>query len=83
MKLKDYVEMVTKFKDNNPHLSEVEVCITQDGYYAQGEFADIYDKPGVEAKSYFNVIYNSYGDETKTTRVTKEFVVLGNSSQNY
>jgi hypothetical protein len=82
MKLKQYIEILQKFNDDNPHLSEVEVCITQDGYYAQGEFADIYDEPKFKVKSSFNVEYNPYNYNTKTTKVTKQFVILGNSTQN-
>ena len=65
MKLKDYIEMLQKFLVDNEHLSETEVCITQDGYYADGMFADTFDLPEVLNKP------------------RNQFVVLGNSSQNY
>ena len=83
MKLKDYIEMLQKFLVDNEHLSETEVCITQEGYYADGMFADIYEEPEPEVKSYFNVERNAYNYDTKTTKVTKQFIVLGHSSQNY
>jgi len=38
-------EMLQKFLVDNEHLSETEVCITQDGYYADGIFADTFDLP--------------------------------------
>ena len=60
MKLKDYIEMLQKFLVDNEHLSDTEVCITQDGYYADGMFADIYEEPELEVKSYFNVERNAY-----------------------
>jgi len=83
MKLKDYIEMLQKFLADNEHLSETEVCITQEGYYADGMFADIYEEPELEVKSYFNVERNAYNYDTKTTKVFKQFIVLGHSSQNY
>ena len=83
MKLKDYIEMPQKFLIDNEHLSETEVCITQDGYYSDGIFADIYEEPELEVKSYFSVERNAYNYDTKTTKVTKQYIVLGHSSQNY
>lgn len=83
MTLKEYIKALQKYQKNNPHLSDTEVAFTQNGYYASGEFADIYEEPELEIKSYFNVERNAYNYDTKTTKVTKQFIVLGNSSQNY
>jgi hypothetical protein len=55
MKLKEYIEMLQKFNDDNPHLSKAEVCITHHAYYPQGEFEDIYDEPEYEVKSSFKI----------------------------
>jgi len=83
MKLKEYIEMLQDYQKNNPQLADIEVVITQQGYYADGGFADIYDEPEFETKTYNNVEYSAYNYQTKTTKVTKQFIVLGHSSQNY
>lgn len=50
MILKEYIKTLQEYQKNNPHLSDTEVVFTQDGYYASGPFADIYEEPELEIK---------------------------------
>ena len=45
MLLSEYIKRLQEFAAKNPDL---EVAITQEGYYASGKFADLYETPEIE-----------------------------------
>lgn len=71
MKLSEYIKLLQELE---PTHGDLEVAFTQEGYYAEGKFADLYEEP--EAKSF--LIKNLVKETVK-----KDFLVLGHSSQHY
>lgn len=72
MKLEDYIEMLQR---KLLVVGNVEVVMTQAGYYADGAFADLYQDPELEQVT---VKYRWDGPDEKET-----FLVLGHSYQSY
>lgn len=93
MKLQEYINVLQSWLDQNPEAASMEVVMTQEGYYSEDVFADLYDEPEIETIKtkkrdesgkavYSNV--NFYGRETKVPVMeAQKFVVLGNSYQSY
>ena len=71
MKLSEYIVMLQEFALNNPDL---EVCMTEAGYYADSPFADLYDKPEIKECD----VSTEY-----KVRTMQPFIVLGHSYQSY
>ena len=46
MKLSKYIEMLQTYLEINPE-TDIEVIMSQSGYYSEGEFADLFDIPEV------------------------------------
>lgn len=81
MTLSEYIKVLQTLE---PKHGNKEVCMTQSGYYSEGNFADLFDYPSVEkVKSYYEEIID--GDWSKRKRIPTEetFVVLGHSHQSY
>lgn len=71
MMLSDYIEIL---KGRLEELGDIEVAMTQRGYYADGPLADLHSMPVIE-----EVTLNRYRDDQST----KEYLILGDSYQSY
>ena len=83
MKLSEYINMLQEYSKT---ADDLEVCITENGYYSDGPFADLYDLPEVETivtKAANRVFKEGVGWTTLEPEYVNTFIVLGNSTQNY
>jgi hypothetical protein len=71
VKLEDYITMLQR---KLIVLGNVEVAMTQGGYYADGPLADLYDDPQLEDVKMW---------EWKTPERVETYLVLGHSYQSY
>ena len=68
MTLSEYIKRLQALEENNGHL---EVVMTQSGYYAEGQFADLFDFPEIKTVA------------ISKAPNAKLFCVLGHSHQSY
>lgn len=80
MMLKDYIEMLQRKFDN---YGNVEVAITEEGYYSAGRFAEVYDEAELSQINMAGGYRFVNGNPVKVPDNFKNFLVLGHSSQNY
>lgn len=81
MILSEYIKRLQALEENHGHL---EVVMTQSGYYAEGQFADLFDFPEIKTtEDYYEETID--GDWSKRKRIdfSKEYLVLGHSHQSY
>lgn len=73
------------------HGEDLEVCMTEGGYYSSGPFADLYEEPEIqeitftyeELKPGFDKPFSWNKADYIKKRKTQTYIVLGNSYQNY
>ena len=83
MKLSEYIKMLQEYSKT---VEDIEVCMTQHGYYADGEFADLYDIPEIKTiivKEANLKFIRGIGWTTISPEIKQQFIVLGDSYQNY
>lgn len=68
MTLSEYIKRLQALEENHGHL---EVVMTQSGYYAEGQFADLFDFPEIKTVTISGATN------------AKLFCVLGHSHQSY
>lgn len=78
MLLDDYIKML---KERRAEVGNIRVCMTQQGNYAVGEFADLHENPTV-SKLRTNNLYDWVDCKVYNNKeIIEEFLVLGNSDQ--
>ena len=93
MNLKEYIAMLEAYAEAHPEHLEMEVIFQQDGYYADGDFAELYAPPDVVTLSepkrdstgkyvYEEVTFIGKPVKRKAME-TKEYLSLGFSYQSY
>lgn len=81
MTLSEYIKRLQALEENNGHLP---VVMTQSGYYADDQFADLYDFPEVKPLGdYYEETIGGDWSKRKRINYTKEYVILGHSHQSY
>lgn len=81
MTLSEYIKRLQALEENNGHLP---VVMTQSGYYADGQFADLYDFPEIKPLGdYYEEVIDGDWSKRKRINYTKEYVILGHSHQSY
>lgn len=80
MKLEDYIGMLQRKLEE---VGNLEVAMTQGGYYADGKFADMYDDPKVESIELGRQIHWVDGKAVYGESNVQKFIVLGHSYQSY
>lgn len=80
MKLEDYIEVLQK---KLKEVGNVDVAMTQSGYYADGRLADLYDDPAIEEIELGSCYVWEDGVSRKMPSEKKNFLVLGHSYQSY
>lgn len=80
MKLSAYIETLQqKLAD----LGDVEVAITQSGYYAEGQFADFYEIPKLQHLCIAGGWRWVDGKQVHVPEAYQDFLILGHSHQSY
>lgn len=72
MFLDEYIEML---KERRAEVGNIRVCFTQEGNYAQGNFADLYAHPLPKEIEIFGLF------ESVSETVIEKYLVLGHSDQ--
>jgi len=62
MTLNEYITILQDFSRNN-NCGHLPVAITQEGYYAQGKFADLFDEP--EIKNIKDYVFVELGNSSQ------------------
>lgn len=93
MKLQEYINVLQSWLEQNPEAADMEVVMTQEGYYSDGDFADLYDEPEIEGISIHKTdesgkfMYETVRFYTREVNMPvkeiRKYVVLGHSHQNY
>lgn len=80
MRLDAYIAMLQRKLEE---VGNLEVAMTQGGYYAEGIFADLYEEAGTEWIELGRDIKWKDGVSYYTPSNKQEFLVLGHSYQSY
>lgn len=81
MQLEDYINILRGRLDR---LGNVDVCMTESGYYSDGPFAELYAIPEMKSIKINDGWKWIDGEHVKTNEPEyKDFLVLGNSHQSY
>lgn len=80
MKLEDYIAVLQRKLEE---VGNVDVAMTQGGYYADGRFADLYDEPQIEVIDLGSRYIWVDGVSHIAPKNEKTFLVLGHSYQSY
>lgn len=78
MFLDEYIEML---KERRAELGNIRVCITQEGNYAEGDFADLYAHPLVKELQINGLFEWIAGQRRPTEPIIEKHLVLGHSDQ--
>lgn len=81
MTLSEYIKVLQEVEEQHGNL---QVVMTQSGYYSEGSFADLFDYPEVQTiKSYYEEVIDGDWSKRKRIPTNNEYVVLGHSHQSY
>lgn len=81
MTLSEYIKVLQELEADHGNL---QVVMTQSGYYADGGFADLFDSPEVKKiHSYYEEIIDGDWSKRKKIPTCNDYVVLGHSNQSY
>ena len=88
MKLSEYIKMLQEFSHT---CNDLTVVMTQNGYYADGDIADLYSVPEVKEVTIKEAHYKWISEPGKQARTSvlispahkERVIVLGNSQQSY
>lgn len=81
MTLSEYIKVLQSLEVEH---GDLQVAMTHGGYYADGNFADLFDHPEVRnIKSYYEEIIDGDWSKRKRIETNNEYLILGHSQQNY
>lgn len=80
MKLEDYINIL---QGRLELVGNVDVAITESGYYSEGKFADLYEIPEMKSIQINNEYKWVDGDYKRVDPIYQDFLVLGHSHQSY
>lgn len=86
MLLKDYVKLLESYVSE---YGDVEVAITQEGYYSDDPLAELYTRPllqNIKHRAHYHYVTDSEGAlvwKVNKPETNKEYFVIGHSEQNY